>query len=133
MQIINHEAYVSPEVAKLLRQAGFDLEVNHSYPNCDSLDNSCSGYMEDLPFYANLNDGKSEGMSVPTLEVAQRWLRIKWDLMVIVEYNYHKNSFLCKVYSKSECLSILFDFPVYEEALEVGIQKALKLILEKGE
>lgn len=76
MEIANHEYYVSLEVAKLLKEAGFDWKVNHSYPNCESLDNSCSGYMEDLSFYHNLNDGKYGGMSAPTLNVAQRWLRV---------------------------------------------------------
>ena len=72
---MNHECYVSLEVAKLLKKAGFDWGVNHSYPNISALDNSCSGYMEDLSFYHNLNDGKYGGLSVPTLEVAQKWLR----------------------------------------------------------
>ena len=133
METANHECYVSVEVAKLLKKAGFDWEVNHSYPNCESLDNSCSGYMEDLSFYHNLNDGKYGGMSAPTLDVAQRWLREKWDLIITIEYNYRENAFICKVYSKVECLSILFDFFTYEEAQEAGIKKALELILEKGE
>lgn len=79
METTINEYYVSLEVAKLLKTAGFDWEVNHSYPNCESLDNSCSGYMEDLSFYHNLNDGKYGGMSAPTLDVAQRWLREKWN------------------------------------------------------
>ena len=133
METANHEYYVSLEVSKLLKEAGFDWEVNHSYPNCESLDNSCSGYMEDLSFYHNLNDGKYGGMSAPTLDVAQRWLREKWDLIITIEYNYHENAFICKVYSKVECLSILFDFSTYEEFQEAGIKKALEIILEKGE
>ena len=29
-----HNVYVSRELALLLKEAGFDWEVNHSYPNC---------------------------------------------------------------------------------------------------
>lgn len=57
----------------------------------------------------------------------------KMELIITIEYNYHENTFICKVYSKVEYLSILFDFYTYEEAQEAGIKKALELILEKGE
>ena len=139
MEAINHEYYVSLEVAKLLKEAGFDWKVNHSYPDCESLDNSCSGYMEDLSFYHNLNDGKYGGMSAPTLDVAQRWLREVMDTYIIPqisdyevdgciwEYDYRIN-----IHNINPMRS-LYKYKSYEEAQEAGVKRALEIILEKGE
>ena len=134
-----HETYVSLETAKLLKQAGFDWEVNHSYPNCDSLDNSCSGYMEDLPFYHNLNDGKYGGMSAPTLDVAQKWLREVKDTYVIPQIRYYEADGRIREYDyrvgihNVNPIRGLYKYKSYEESLESGIQNCLTLILEKGE
>ena len=135
METANHECYVSLEVAKLLKKAGFDWEVNHSYPNCESLDNSCSGYMEDLSFYHNLNDGKYGGMSAPTLEIAQRWLRKTHHLHITI-FSSSQESWMfriTKLHEKLENGVYGEDFYTYEEAQEAGIKKALEIILEKGE
>ena len=153
MKTINHECYVSLEVAKLLKEAGFDWEVNHSYPNVSALDNSCSGYMEDLPFYHNLNDGKYSGLSVPTLEVAQRWLReVKkisveaktccWvnryqDGKYTISYIYEICTIDTSILPNKEDKFIRYtidcahniEFQTYEEALDAGINKTLEIIL----
>lgn len=138
METTNHEYYVSLEVAKLLKKAGFDWEVNHSYPDCESLDNSCSGYMEDLSFYHNLNDGKYGGMSAPTLEIAQRWLREVKNMVLLVDFNNDEDCeenerYGVTIYTTKERIIDLATYPIYEEAQEEGIKKALELILEKGE
>ena len=125
MEIANHECYVSFEVAKLLKKAGFDLDTYSAY-NKDGMFTDKNRSILTWNDFANY-------YSAPTLDVAQRWLREKLDLIVTIDYNYHKGVFLCKVYNKAECLSILFDCPVYEEAQEAGIKKALEMILEKGE
>lgn len=139
METTNHEYYVSLEVAKLLKEAGFDWEVNHSYPNCESLDNSCSGYMEDLSFYHNLNDGKYGGMSVPTLEVAQKWLREVKGIHLYVRPILDEHKYVVTVVVDDLTWGQVNDnngtskrFNTYEEAQEAGIKKALELILEKG-
>ena len=136
METVNHECYVSLEVAKLLKEAGFDWEVNHSYPDCEALDNSCSGYMEDLSFYHNLNDGKYGGMSVPTLEVAQRWLRevkgIEVNILCVYIDDDKKYSYVV-FEGKYNHELIEEGFDTYEEAQEAGIKKAFELILKKGE
>ena len=137
----NHECYVSLEVAKLLKEAGFDWEVNHSYPNVSALDNSCSGYMEDLSFYHNLNDGKYGGLSVPTLDIAQRWLRENkdFDINVLTDFDSVKKLYYVryvvkdghyKTYYISNNRSYVY-FNTYEEAQEAGIKKALEMILKK--
>ena len=125
MEIANHECYVSLEVAKLLKKAGFDWDTYSAY-NKDGLFTDKNRSILTWNDFANY-------YSAPTLDVAQRWLREKWGLIITIDYNYHKGTFLSKIYSKSECLSILFDCLVYEEAQETGIKKALEMILEKGE
>ena len=141
MQNINHEYYVSLEVAKLLKEAGFDWEVNHSYPNVSALDNSCSGYMEDLSFYHNLNDGKYGGLSLPTLDVAQRWLREVKGIDVYIfptTNNIRKCVYEWGIKTFGRALWVegqpyTNQYETYEETQEAGIKKALEIILEKGE
>ena len=128
METINHECYVSLEVAKLLKEAGFDWEVNHSYPDVSALDNSCSGYMEDLPFYHNLNDGKYGGLSAPSLDVAQRWFREEKN--IAIDINSNKQGFYAFMARRINmedytlpsvlCISAC-NFNTYEEALENGL------------
>ena len=140
IETINHEYYVSLEVAKLLKEAGFNQEVNHSYPDRESLDNSCSGYMEDLSFYHNLNDGKYGGMSAPTLEIAQRWFReVKNIDVYIFPTTNTKRECVYQVGIKTFGRTLWLpwqpsttEYATYEEAQEAGIKKALEIILEKG-
>ena len=133
METINHEYYVSLEVAKLLKEAGFDWEVNHSYPDVSALDNLCSGYMEDLPFYHNLNDGKYGGLSAPSLDVAQRWLRETQKYHVEVSCDGEKGYLPIFFLYKTNITQNFVFYSTYEEALEAGIQKALKYILKDKE
>lgn len=121
METINHECYVSLEVAKLLEDAGFDWECREHYPS-------------------NFIAYQYEDYTKPTLDVAQRWLRevknisvdisstnsSNWEYVIrkINQLNHKDNTILvltaCKFYT-------------YEEAQEAGIKKALEIILEKGE
>ena len=145
METVNHECYVSLEVAKLLKEAGFDWACETCYMGKSKRAYKYNKYFNwNLPrkdfeiegsdnlFHSFINQKKTNNfVSTPTLDVAQRWLREKCDLIITIDYNYHKETFLCKVYSKAECLSILFDCSVYEEAQEAGIKKALEMILDK--
>ena len=62
METTKHEYYVSLEVAKLLKEAGFDWEVEYVY-NFGKLIRSVAH-----PVLGN-------ELAAPTLDVAQRWLR----------------------------------------------------------
>ena len=128
METANHEYYVSLEVAKLLKEVGFDWKCNGVFLSEDGT--QYAFIKADAACDNNNSKYNPYNISAPTLDVAQRWLREKWDLIITIEYNYHKNAFICKVYSKVECLSILFDFFTYEEAQEAGIKKALEIILD---
>ena len=146
METINHECYVSLEVAKLLKEAGFDWECKMIH--------FC--YVED-DYMWNLEDNNKKARSIlkldycllaPTLEVAQRWLREEKGIYIGItaienkravtnsdgwtfHYEYGKPKFDCYIQDeRCENMCTLYDsFDTYEEALEVGIKKSLENIL----
>lgn len=129
MEIINHEYYVSLEVAKLLKEAGFDWEGKSYYQG-----EVFYQYSVDRERIVIMNQNSApdymEQYSAPTIEVAQRWLREVHGMHVYVSgfnnYRAYREGSIGATY-----LTEVFD--TYEEAQEAGIKKALELILEKGE
>ena len=119
-----HENYCSLETAKLLKQAGFDWECDKGY---DGKRN------EELWVLLNFNLFNDK-YSLPSLSVAQKWLREVKGIEVNVLCVYIN---LIKKYSYAAFEGkynheIIDDgFDTYEEALEAGIKKCLTLILEK--
>lgn len=129
METINHEYYVSLEIAKLLKKAGFNWKTRYHYPNINSLEDNDKGYMEECPFYEDFNNSNS--CSCPTLEIAQRWLRETQKYQVAILPNGLKGyAALCFLY-KEPITQPFEHYSTYEEALEVGIKKVLEIILEK--
>lgn len=147
METINHEYYVSLEVAKLLKEAGFDWKQYSFYNSKSTLVNGT--------FAANWNDKiwyiDGSKVSAPTLDIAQRWLRKVKNCYVsvvadcdsvgvfyitrIIYYDTNNNYNVTYVWEKTklERVKHRMIFNNYEEALEAGIKKALEIILEKGE
>lgn len=134
MEIVNHEYYVSYEIAKLLKELGFDWECNYHYANSNML---CHGFCNNDPIFKVI-------MSAPTLSVAQRWLREVKDIYLDIDTHFNSSgvwfSYVINIFDSdakfgihSNCLGAGHPFNTYEEALEVGIKKALEMILEDGE
>ena len=142
METINYECYVSFEIAKLLKKAGFNWEVK-------SYRKGLNGIFETTSIPDNFNDGTlTDWISAPTLNVAQRWLREekniepvpwRWPTKVIFVEGYKPWTYKITFYRDLEHVDI--DdinvsgenyFRTYEEAQEAGIKKVLELILEKG-
>lgn len=154
MTTVNYECYVSPEVAKLLREAGFDWECRKIYYR----------YHEDGDTW-ELEDNYKNYKSIlkldhclltPTLDVAQRWLRevknieiyISWEIeFEEKELNWNKRRYCYDIDTHVNSIPLLSidddywaegyhtfgnSYSTYEEAQEAGIKKALELILEKG-
>lgn len=127
MNEINHECYVSLEVAKLLKEAGFDWKCDRFY---DCTNSDCVRYEE---------------YSAPILAVAQKWLReiknidINIEISIsnesTLEYSYwawlHNISNITRIIHY-DCLGYAYQYDSYEEAQEAGIKKVLELILGKG-
>jgi len=146
MEAINHEYYVSLEVAKQLKEAGFDWGVYDGYIMYGDDHGFTTKFQTPYNFNGDNKDlfasygGHKEVLSKPTLDVAQRWLReVKnlsvdisstrfsvWEYIIrkINQLNYNDDTIL----SLTACR-----FYTYEEALEAGIKNVLEIILEKGE
>lgn len=136
MKTINHECYVSPEVAKLLEQAGFDWEEHYSRNFCYVNDNT---ELFDKSVLKNYIGEDDVIYLAPTLDVAQRWLREVKDIDVYI-FSTTNNKRGCvyewgiKTFGRAlwvEGQPYTNQYETYEEAQEVGIKKALKIILEK--
>ena len=143
METINHECYVSLEVAKLLKEAGFDWECKEYYYNFATTGWSLS--FDDN--FVNWNSWSERYISAPTLDVAQRWLREVKQLDISIHYDSTIKSqpYAYSIYDVEEKFDDIFGiispvthsysdgyFYKYEEVQEVGIKKALEIILEKN-
>lgn len=140
METINHDFYVSFEVAKLLKEAGFDWETEFGQDIRD----------RDIRLEHNINFNSEKYLvSLPTLDVALRWLREVKNIAIYVCPSYESiENEDDKWIMKWEVAAIPYDiesddidledtedvfFDTYEEAQEAGIKEILELILEKGE
>jgi len=137
MKTANHECYVSIEVAKLLKAAGFDWEASHWY---EVLSDGQVMYSDGSTYNWNNPCYGESTFSMPTIDVAQRWLRevknlsvdiystrnSEWEYIIrkINQVNYNDNIILALTACR---------FYTYEDTLESGIKNALEIILEKGE
>ena len=133
METTNHECYVSLEVAKLLKQAGFDWEVNTCRYNSSPDKVSSNGTLT-----SNFNGYAFQhiAISAPTIDVAQRWLREvkEIEVNVLCVYIDHIKKYSYTVFTNEYKHEIIDEgFDTYEDAQEASIKKALEIILEKDE
>ena len=120
MTIVNHEYYVSLEVAKLLKEAGFDWEIKTFY-FMDQLGETMLGDAKNHNF-------SNQFISAPTLEVAQRWLREVKNIDVFAYRNEPKDKFESIVSFNKNWSTTGMCINTYEEALETAIKKVLEII-----
>lgn len=134
MKTINHECYVSLEVAKLLKEAGFDWECRKCYNKGVLFD------MEPDEIRTQIPQHSSYDILAPTPEVAQRWLREVKDIDLYI-FPTTNNKRGCvyewgiKTFGRAlwvEGQPYTNQYETYEEAQEAGIKKTLEIILEKG-
>ena len=142
METINHECYVSLEVAKLLKEAGFDWECS-CYYSVNTLHEPNNGFIHIYKQYKALfydhNRTKMPVYSAPTLDVAQRWLREVKDIDVYIfpttnnirgcVYEWGIKTFGRALWVEGQPYTNQYE--TYEEAQEVGIKKTLEIILQK--
>lgn len=135
------EAYVSFEVAKLLKEKGFDEYGTYFYTLKDE---GCEGYKSNrtLGEFAHNSDPnlKDRAVSCPTQQMAMKWLREVHNIMVspyALSLGYYfeifdlttKDITGCKplykvgIPSKEDVLS------TYEEAIEAGIKYCLENLI----
>ena len=128
------EQSISFETAKLAKEKGFKIPTPVMYKGNEK----SYGHNNEWGIDEQRLDGKfpyrnQQWYSIPTQSLFAKWLREKHEIYVtsqignldfINTYHYDiryidKNKFICKVKG---------NFKTYEEALEAGLQEALKLI-----
>jgi len=121
------EQLISFETAKLAKEKGFNMHCRNIY----GIEGE-SWYMyenEDFP-YNSLNDS----LFAPTQSLLQKWIRDKFDihLQIVIcfwsirKYQYIVHSETCHKKSSQYLGNAIFGS--YEEVLEFGLKKCLKLI-----
>ena len=122
------EQFVSFETAKLLKEAGFDVPCFNQYTDRGTV------WHCDCP--ENFN--KSQCVtSCPTQALAARWLREVHGIHIFSNYFFEDETWfyvIVDLKESDEVRAIHPDIRSYqssEEALEAGLQKAIKLIRSK--
>ena len=128
--IDEHEVYVKRETAELLKKAGYNWATPQGYLSSSGL--LTSGHFSNNSDY---------GVSAPTLEVAQRWLRNNgFEIVVLADCDsigvfykvyvlHHYDSDWSQKYLKDEFGYGNKIFSNFEEAQENGIINALNNLL----
>lgn len=116
------EQFVSFETARMLKEAGFDVPCFNQYTGRGTI------WHCDCP--ENFNKSQC-ATSCLTQALVVRWLREAHNLHVWCEVSQYGDWFYCidkiKPYKQYVAVSEA-DFSSYEEALEAGLQEAVKLI-----
>jgi hypothetical protein len=129
------EELITLETAKLLKSAGFKDDVRIFYESVGT-----EGGFELFESYKSQNyNAKVSSFSATTLFIAQKWLRETKNLHISIIRNACGYGYdICKADNGTHITDGIFDGPndggqwdTYEEALEVGIQEALKLVEEE--
>ena len=113
------EQLIAYSTANLAKEKGFDIESNgHAYFNVNG--KIVEGHIAFSGEYENL------GLA-PTQSLLQRWLREKHKIDVWCERFSTEEPWIWQC-PKANRTRILDSYYIYEEALEKGLQEALKLI-----
>lgn len=125
------EKLVNLEVAATLYKKGFNEQTRMGY---DENDNIVKPYFGE---YCVNSDAENNFLfSAPTQAQAQKWLREKHGIIVLVYYYYEYDStpYTFFIYKEGEAEKINVwrnDFSTYEEALEAGIFEGLIYVENK--
>ena len=126
-----HETCVNFEVAKLLKEVGFNWDCKYVYdllfPTSCKNNEVCDNYS------STKNQNRfSDLISAPTLEVAQKWLRDVHGIIFTIEafvvnrndaYN-ERTMYTCRFLDDD---ITLHEYETYEDAQAAGIQAALEM------
>ena len=127
------EDYVSFEIAKLLKEKGFDC-LCHSYFRKDNPNNlvkeTCGANWNDTPFFT----------SRPTLQMTMKWLREVYNLFIQICIIPHttitmeQKYYFFTIHKDRRTLAFRKDFPseyyfTYEEAAEAAIKYCLEHLI----
>ena len=122
------EDYCSYEVAKLLKEKGFEILTSRVYDNQKELDYQyvVCWQEERLPY-----------VSAPTLQMAMKWLREVHNIFIVIEphmYDYineKTSSYVTSLWQGDNYHENITskDYPTYEEAVEATLKYCLENLI----
>ena len=123
---MTEEQFVSFETAKMLKEAGFDVPCTLQYTE--------GKFIWDVDYPYNFNQDEF-GYSRPTQALAARWLREVYGIMIVSFFDDYMSKWYyvidgVKKQSVIKCVQSASDYDNYEEAIEEGLQEALRLIIK---
>ena len=128
------EDYVSSEVAKLLKEKGFDAECRAAYTNYGKL------FTTQIQQYVTnvlCSKGYLWDCVAPTHQMTMKWLREEKNIFIVIEphaYDYinEKNSsYVFSIWQGDNYCEnpLLKDFPTYEQATEAALKYCLENLI----
>lgn len=123
------EAYCSYEVAKLLKEKGFNVPVWTRYENNDDNNEVIFGDKYDW------NNSPMGQISAPTHQMAMAWLREKHNVCITI-YPDKENGYEAVLYDTENDVEIVlqsfgvYGIHIYEVIYEDAVEEALKYTLE---
>ena len=127
------EQLISFETAKLAKEKGFYQEPNKLKIPYYNYKGEFNGDVSDyLKKYLKGEDTSDvESVSAPTQSLLSKWLREKYDIDVIINTYRNQNQKYYKYFISEKSKNLIKSeeyYDTYEEAYEIGLQEALKLI-----
>ncbi len=120
-----NNGFVSLEVAKLLKEKGFDEPCECFYISCDSSETLLREYFQNDGNWNEVDNGK---VSAPSLYQVNRWLMNTRNMFVDVFREECGWGYMLVKADKGKEIDGVSGYKDYEEALLAGIHNALKLI-----
>lgn len=124
------EQLISFETAKLAKEKGFNIPCKYFYKekyiNAIEYEVVHDGHLE-----ANWNENfkySPAECSAPTQSLLQKWLRDKYEIIICIIFELDSYEILIDNKHNTGSFQVGDVYKTYEEALEVGLQEALKLI-----
>jgi hypothetical protein len=125
------EQLITFDTAKLAKGKGFNIPVRYGVYGPKMKLTESHGWeneknLELINWNSILKQNNSQATSIPTHSLLQTWLRKAHKIDIFITEGFHIIS-KYKVYTKPSW-GYFEEFDSYEEALEKGLQEALKLI-----
>ncbi len=137
------EDLITFETAKLAKEKGFDIPCRYSVTKEngqeeyeDSIHWTGDDFTVESMLEAKGNTGEDHFLA-PTQSLLQKWLREVYNIIIYVKPGFDNLGKEEEYYWNIKIRNKIFikdgGFKTHEEALEIGLQEALKLISDKNE
>lgn len=127
------EDYVSFELAKLLKEKGFDEPCHCFYEYRKRLYNDMDKYFPDGMKNSDHDKEGNKGISAPTHQMAMAWLRAKY-IIIVVQPEYFNVDGICSywgvdIWKGDNYVKLQGDYPSYEKAVETALKYCLENLI----